>query len=552
MQSKTVSEEELVALIKEWREAGLKIGFTCGAFDLLHAGHVQYLQAARALCDRLIVAVNSDRSVQSYKNPLRPIVAENFRLAVISALASVDAVVQMDDARPDRLIELLHPDVYIKGGDYAPMQLRSGPLVESYGGRVAVIPVEHAISTSSIVERIEELLVHAAPEPARAQRGRSLVCLDRDGTLIENSHFLNEPGKVQLRPGVGEGLRRLGDAGYRLVMVTNQQGIGLGYFDYDTFVAINSEIFKQLAPFGVRIDKVYFCPHSLAEDCDCRKPGSRLIERALRDFGAPREQTFMIGDSEADIGAAKQAGVRAVLISDAESDDSVVRASDFPAAVELILQGREPVRDAGEDTATRLVQARFADTAAALRDAFGQYAAEVAQAAVVIGDAFAAGGKLLAFGNGGSASDAQHLCGELVVRFQNHRRALPAISLCSDPAVLTACGNDYSYRHVFARQVEALGNAGDIAAAISTSGESENVIAALQTARERGLRSVLFTGPKPSRAAEIADHVLRAPGSNTARIQELHLASYHAICELLDVRFSSDGDSDSLRTGRKS
>ena len=132
---------------------------------------VRYEAVPRArctLCDRLIVAVNSDESVRSYKNPLRPIVKQEFRMNVIAALRCVDAVTLMTDTRPAPLIGLLRPDIYIKGGDYQVSQLKSAPLVESYGGTCAVIPVNHEISTSAIVKRIQELSLYAAPEQPTA------------------------------------------------------------------------------------------------------------------------------------------------------------------------------------------------------------------------------------------------------------------------------------------------------------------------------------------------------------------------------------------------
>jgi D-sedoheptulose 7-phosphate isomerase len=162
---------------------------------------------------------------------------------------------------------------------------------------------------------------------------------------------------------------------------------------------------------------------------------------------------------------------------------------------------------------------------------------QIEEVAGAIGDAFERGRKLLAFGNGGSASDAQHLCGELVVRFQMNRRPLPAIALCCDGAVLTACGNDFSYEQIFERQVQALGFPGDVALGISTSGKSPNVIKGLSAARELGLTTVLMTGPRAENASSVSNLQINAPGNNTARIQELHLASYHLICELIENRF---------------
>jgi rfaE bifunctional protein nucleotidyltransferase chain/domain len=316
--------DELVAQAGAWRREGRTIGFTCGAFDLLHAGHAHYLQQARELCDRLVVAVNTDESIQSYKNPLRPIIREKQRAALVAALRCVDAVTFMNESRPAALLAALKPELYIKGGDYRVSDLKSAPLVESYGGRAVVIPIEEEISTTEIIERIRQLAFYAAPEVPRSPLKAPLVLLDRDGTLIENVHFVNSPLKVKLRDGVGLGLRSLQDASFSLALITNQQGLGLGYFEYDEFVAVNSEMFRQLSAFGVSIARVYFCPHSLAEQCDCRKPGTLLIERALRDFHCVPGECFVIGDSETDIAAAASAGCRAILVSENISFSHVV------------------------------------------------------------------------------------------------------------------------------------------------------------------------------------------------------------------------------------
>ena len=174
-----------------------------------------------------------------------------------------------------------------------------------------------------------------------------------------------------------------------------------------------------------------------------------------------------------------------------------------------------------------------------LETAKSSYPQQVAEVADAIARCFESGGKLLVFGNGGSAADSQHLVGELVVRFQTIRRALPAIALVTDSSILTAHSNDLSFETVFARQIEALGRPGDLAFAISTSGNSPNIVAALQTARELDMSRVLLTGPKESKCTPLADFILAARGESTARIQEIHLATYHLICELLDARFTA-------------
>ena len=164
------------------------------------------------------------------------------------------------------------------------------------------------------------------------------------------------------------------------------------------------------------------------------------------------------------------------------------------------------------------------------------YVDSIAAAVDVIDDAFGKGHKLLAFGNGGLSADAQHLTAELVGRFAAERRALPAIALTTNQALLTAWSNDYSFADVFARQVEALGLPGDVALGISTSGRSANVVSAMRRARELGLRTVGLTGEGGGAMTNVADVLLAVPLTETARIQEVHLVTYHAICAALEDR----------------
>jgi phosphoheptose isomerase len=149
------------------------------------------------------------------------------------------------------------------------------------------------------------------------------------------------------------------------------------------------------------------------------------------------------------------------------------------------------------------------------------------------------GGKILACGNGGSASDAQHAVAELVGRFREERRALPAIALTADTATLTAVGNDYGFERVFARQVEALARPGDVLLAISTSGNSPNVVQAAQSARALGCAVVALTGARGGALAGTADLIVRAPSETVARIQEVHSLCIHVICETLDALIRS-------------
>jgi phosphoheptose isomerase len=161
--------------------------------------------------------------------------------------------------------------------------------------------------------------------------------------------------------------------------------------------------------------------------------------------------------------------------------------------------------------------------------------APVVEAATVIRGAMAAGGKLLIFGNGGSAADAQHFATELVVRFERHRAAFPALALSTDTSVLTAAANDFGFDRVFARQIEALGRSGDVAFGISTSGESANVLRGIEAAKAGGLKTIALTGRDGGALGAAAAVHINVPEASTARVQEVHMTVIHAICALVEI-----------------
>lgn len=158
----------------------------------------------------------------------------------------------------------------------------------------------------------------------------------------------------------------------------------------------------------------------------------------------------------------------------------------------------------------------------------------IVDAAQVIAECLREGGKVLLFGNGGSAADAQHLAAEFVGRFVLERSPLPGIALTTDSSILTAVGNDYGFDQVFVRQVLALGRPGDVAIGISTSGNSPNVIKAVQAAAERGLRTIGLAGRDGGALAKAVEIAITVPSTNTARIQECHIAVGHVLCELVE------------------
>lgn len=190
------------------------------------------------------------------------------------------------------------------------------------------------------------------------------------------------------------------------------------------------------------------------------------------------------------------------------------------------------VRTAVGDAA--IVQAVFDEAIALHRRMRDAMQDSVIEAAAAIRSSLDSGGKLLVFGNGGSAADAQHMAAEFVGRFEREREGLPAIALTADASIVTSVANDFTFERVFARQLEALGRHGDVALGISTSGRSGNVLAALEAAKARGIRTIALTGRDGGTIGKAAAIHLNVPHESTARIQEVHRTVIHAICALVE------------------
>lgn len=190
------------------------------------------------------------------------------------------------------------------------------------------------------------------------------------------------------------------------------------------------------------------------------------------------------------------------------------------------------------------VTAQFAESAQLKLEASQSLAAPIARAGALLAGALRAGGKVLACGNGGSAADSQHFAAELVNRFEIERAPLAAVALTTDGSTLTSIANDYAYEQVFAKQVRAIGRRGDVLLAISTSGNSRNVLEAMNVAHEVGMRVIAMTGNGGGKMGAMlrADDVhICVPHKRTARIQEVHLLTLHCLCDGIDFQLSGSG-----------
>ena len=188
------------------------------------------------------------------------------------------------------------------------------------------------------------------------------------------------------------------------------------------------------------------------------------------------------------------------------------------------------------ETAQSLAVARIRDSASIMQSLLesAEYLGAVVEVADTMTKCLRSGNKILFFGNGGSAADAQHLAAELSGRFLKERQSLSGWALTTNTSVLTAIGNDYSFEEVFARQIQGIGSAGDMAFAISTSGNSPNVLRALNVAREKKLVTVGLSGRTGGKLPSAVDHCIRIPSDQTPRIQEAHILTGHILCELIE------------------
>lgn len=319
---KECTRSELTERCKEWKQQGLTVGYTSGVFDLVHPGHVSYLEEAKNRCDLLIVGVNTDSSVREIKGAARPICDEASRSRVIAALACVDYVFLFSERNNNENVRLLEPDIYFKAGDYTREKLSSAALVEAYGGRIELLQLEAGKSSTSIIDRV--LSAHGmygvlATDPADSPE-RPAVFLDRDGTLIEHVEYLHEPEKMRVLDGAVEGLQLLQKAGYILIVVTNQPGIGLGYFTVEDLFRVNKALLRELSGAGILISKLYFSPYSKADNAPCRKPATGMIDRACAELSIDMSRSFVIGDATSDIQLAHNAGIRSLLIGSGDDE----------------------------------------------------------------------------------------------------------------------------------------------------------------------------------------------------------------------------------------
>lgn len=306
MMDKIKTEKELLKIVGELKAVGKRIVTYNGSFDLLHAGHARAFFEARGLGDALVVLLNSDKSVKSYKSSQRPIVPEDERAALLSAIAAVDYICLFDEINPKRILNEIKPDIHANGADWGPDCLER-EVVEKNGGTVHILKWTVGLSTSNLIKKI--ISVYKTPI-ARA------VFIDRDGTINHNGEkgYIHKKEDFKFLPGVLAALKKLSKTEYKIFIATNQSGIGRGLYKESDMKKLHRYMLQELKNQGVRVDAVYYCPHHTDDGCGCRKPAPGMALQAVADHDVSLNDSWMIGDSDKDVLMGREANMRTIKL----------------------------------------------------------------------------------------------------------------------------------------------------------------------------------------------------------------------------------------------
>jgi|SRR3989344_750728 len=333
LKQKIQNQSQLLRTLARLKKQGKRIVTVNGSFDLFHAGHLVAINEARRHGDILVALVNSDASVAAYKGPGRPIVPEAERAGLVAALEAVHYVSLFDEITPKRILGLIQPSVHCKGKDWGKNCIER-EVVERYHGRIHLLHDRTPVSTTDLLRRMHG---NSYPSPARA------IFLDRDGTI----NVLNKDGYVfrkedfHFLPGVIPALQGLMETNFKIIVITNQAGIGHKMYAHRDTQHLHRWMQRTLKKSGVRIDRIYYCPHRSDQGCTCRKPKIGMLLEAVRDFGVSLDKSWFIGDDPRDVLMGREANVKTVKINGRVPRGFPVTphlyADDLKGAVRLIL-----------------------------------------------------------------------------------------------------------------------------------------------------------------------------------------------------------------------
>lgn len=332
MDGKIQSEKELIKIISYLKNQGKKVVTYNGSFDLLHAGHIASIREAKAQGDVLVILLNSDTSVQSYKSSKRPIISQEDRAQLLAALEDVDYVIIFDDINPKQILAKIKPDIHCNGSDWG-KDCVEREVVEGNGGQIYILKWTQGLSTSSLIKKIIE---------AYSSSLTKAIFLDRDGTINVNGNgYIHKKEDFIYTDKAIAALQKLSKSDYKIIIITNQSGVGRGYFTKEDVENLHKLMIEQLDKKGIRIDRIYFCPHHPDDGCDCRKPKIGMLMQAVKDFDISLNDSWMIGDDERDIIMSRDANLKAIKLGEKMSKDLKLGANfyakDLQEATDIIL-----------------------------------------------------------------------------------------------------------------------------------------------------------------------------------------------------------------------
>lgn len=300
---KIFSLSDVCARLESTR-AGKIVVCANGSFDVLHVGHIRMLREAKGLGDILVVLLNSDASVRVYKGPGRPIIPQDERAEMLAALECVDYVVLFDEITPKATLDVIKPDVYASGSEWG-LDCIEREVVERNGGCMHVLSQHGSLSTSGLFELIGNT------ERAKPMRA---IFFDRDKTINYDDGYTYRIEDFVFVPRCMEAFHLLDGTDFKKVIITNQAGIGRGYYTERDFQKLNSWMLDQFRKEGITIDAVYHCPHAPTDGCACRKPKNGLILKAAEDLGLCLAKSWMVGDKVDDVVMGRECNMKTIKI----------------------------------------------------------------------------------------------------------------------------------------------------------------------------------------------------------------------------------------------
>jgi len=347
--------------------------------------------------------------------------------------------------------------------------------------------------------------------------------LDRDGVINVDYNYVSKIENFEFIDSIFELINLFIEDGYKIFIVTNQSGIGRGYYSQDDFNTLTQWMLKEFLKNDIKIYGVYYCPHLPEDNCNCRKPAIGMIEEAIREYpNIDLVNSYMIGDKPSDI----------ELAINAKIGNSIFIGKDINADASFTFKN---IKDTYESFKMKnMIKNEFISHQEVLNETINRVMPNIEEASYLVIETLKRGNKILLCGNGGSAGDAQHISAELTGRYKKNRGALASIALTTDTSAITAIANDFGYEFIFSRQIEALTNNGDIVIGISTSGNSKNIILALKKAKELGCNTIGLSGKDGGEMKKYCDINIIIPSNDTARIQEIHILIGHIISQGVD------------------